>query len=75
MRVPFFQVDAFTTETFRGNPAAVCVLDRWPDDELLLAIAAVATWTAHKQLLRRLRIVEVDRLRTYAEPTGTERFG
>lgn len=27
MPVPLFQVDAFTDETFRGNPAAVCLLD------------------------------------------------
>ncbi len=39
-RVPFFQVDAFTRQRFRGNPAAVLVLDTYPDDATLLAIAA-----------------------------------
>lgn len=37
---PIYQVDAFATEIFRGNPAAVMPLDEWPDDALLQAIAA-----------------------------------
>jgi PhzF family phenazine biosynthesis protein len=28
-------VDAFTDRPFTGNPAAVCLLDRWPSDEWL----------------------------------------
>ena len=40
MRVPIFQVDAFTSELFSGNPAAVCPLERWLDDRTLQAIAA-----------------------------------
>ncbi len=27
MIVPFFQLDAFAAERFRGNPAAVMILD------------------------------------------------
>jgi PhzF family phenazine biosynthesis protein len=34
-----YQVDAFASQPFEGNPAAVCPLDRWPDDSLLQAIA------------------------------------
>ena len=34
-----YQIDAFTTRAFSGNPAAVCPLDHWLDDELLQAIA------------------------------------
>ncbi len=34
-----YQVDAFTTRAFAGNPAAVCPLDHWLDDSLLQAIA------------------------------------
>ena len=37
--IPIFQVDAFTDKLFGGNPAAVCILDKWLDDELLQAIA------------------------------------
>ncbi len=40
MRIPIYQVDAFTSKTFGGNPAAVCPLDSWLSDELLQAIAA-----------------------------------
>ncbi len=35
-----YQIDAFTTERFRGNPAAVCLLDSWVDDTILQNIAA-----------------------------------
>ncbi len=38
--LPFFQVDAFTSGAFAGNPAAVCSLDKWLPDEILQAIAA-----------------------------------
>ena len=34
-----YQVDAFAEKIFTGNPAAVCPLERWPDDELLQNIA------------------------------------
>jgi len=40
MPVPLFHVDAFTTQPFGGNPAAVCPLESWLDDERLLAVAA-----------------------------------
>ncbi len=40
MRVPIFQVDAFTTRRFAGNPAAVMRLDSFPSDALLQDIAA-----------------------------------
>ena len=40
MQVPFFQLDAFTTRRFAGNPAAVMVLESFPDDAVLQAIAA-----------------------------------
>jgi PhzF family phenazine biosynthesis protein len=36
---PIYQVDAFTDTLFGGNPAAVCLLDRWPEDEMLQNIA------------------------------------
>jgi predicted PhzF superfamily epimerase YddE/YHI9 len=29
MRVPIYQVDAFTSDVFSGNPAAVCLLNDW----------------------------------------------
>lgn len=40
MKIPIYQVDAFTSKIFSGNPAAVCILDTWIDDKILQAIAA-----------------------------------
>ncbi len=40
MRLPLYQVDAFTGRLFGGNPAAVCPLERWLDDRVMQAIAA-----------------------------------
>lgn len=39
MELTLYQVDAFATEVFRGNPAAVMPLRRWFDDERLQALA------------------------------------
>jgi PhzF family phenazine biosynthesis protein len=39
MNIPLYQVDAFTSELFSGNPAAVCLLDSWLEDSVLQAIA------------------------------------
>lgn len=38
--IPIYQVDAFSTGPFSGNPAAVCPLDAWLDDNTLQSIAA-----------------------------------
>ncbi|MFC1490411.1 PhzF family phenazine biosynthesis protein [Candidatus Latescibacterota bacterium] len=40
MKIPLYIVDAFTSTVFGGNPAAICVLDDWPDTVLLQNIAA-----------------------------------
>lgn len=40
MPLPFFQIDAFTTSVFAGNPAAVVVVPDWPSDKVLLDMAA-----------------------------------
>ena len=32
-------VDAFTDELFKGNPAAVCILDEWISEDLMQKIA------------------------------------
>jgi PhzF family phenazine biosynthesis protein len=34
-----YQVDAFTSEAFKGNPAGVCILDQEPDSEWMQNIA------------------------------------
>lgn len=40
MKLPIFQVDAFTDCIFGGNPAAVCPLESWLSDEVMQRIAA-----------------------------------
>jgi len=40
MKLRLFQVDAFASRVFAGNPAAVVPLERWLDDAMLQAIAA-----------------------------------
>ena len=39
MKLRQFQVDAFASRPFAGNPAAVCPLEQWLPDELLQSIA------------------------------------
>ncbi len=40
MRIPIYQIDAFTDTQFQGNPAAVCPLEAWIDGDLMQKIAA-----------------------------------
>jgi PhzF family phenazine biosynthesis protein len=40
MRLPIYQVDAFTEKLFGGNPAAICPLEAWLPDATMQAIAA-----------------------------------
>jgi PhzF family phenazine biosynthesis protein len=40
MKLPIYQVDAFSNKLFAGNPAAVCPLKEWLPDKTMQAIAA-----------------------------------
>lgn len=40
MNISIYQIDAFADECFKGNPAAVCPLNEWISDDLMLKIAA-----------------------------------
>jgi PhzF family phenazine biosynthesis protein len=40
MELPLYQIDAFTSRLFAGNPAGVCPLPGWLPDAMLQAIAA-----------------------------------
>jgi len=40
MRIPYYEVDAFTGRTFGGNPAGVCPMEKWLPDGVLQKIAA-----------------------------------
>ncbi|MHC1720166.1 MAG: PhzF family phenazine biosynthesis protein [Clostridiaceae bacterium] len=39
MKIPIYQVDAFTKEPFKGNPAGVCILEKVIDDACMQQIA------------------------------------
>lgn len=54
MRIPIYQVDAFTSEPFKGNPAAVCPLEEWLTDDVMRHIAmennlSETAFLVHKQ--------------------------
>lgn len=38
--IPLYQIDAFATKVFAGNPAAVCPLEEWLADATMQSIAA-----------------------------------
>lgn len=40
MKLTLFQIDAFTNQLFAGNPAAICPLDHWLEDDIMQQIAA-----------------------------------
>ena len=39
MKLPIYQIDAFAEKPFEGNPAAICPLDEWLPNEVMLSIA------------------------------------
>ena len=39
MKIPIYQVDAFTSKIFKGNPAAVCPLKNWLPEKIMQEIA------------------------------------
>jgi PhzF family phenazine biosynthesis protein len=39
MKIPFYHIDAFTNQPFRGNPAGVCLLEEWLPEDMLQRIA------------------------------------
>jgi PhzF family phenazine biosynthesis protein len=40
VKIPIYQVDAFASSLFSGNPAAVCPLEEWLEDDVMQSIAA-----------------------------------
>lgn len=40
IQIPYFHIDAFTSKLFNGNPAGVCILERWLPTETMQKIAA-----------------------------------
>ena len=36
--ITLYQIDAFATKPFEGNPAAVCLLNEWLPDEVMQSV-------------------------------------
>ena len=53
MKLPIFQLDAFTSQVFSGNPAAVVVMDDWLPDRTLQAIAEENNYSETAFVVRR----------------------
>ena len=59
MRIPIFYVDAFTDRPLGGNPAAVCLLNSWLDDDRMHKVAAENNLSATAFLLPRGKEYEI----------------
>lgn len=40
MEIPIYQIDAFSSDVFKGNPAAICPLSEWLPAETMQSIAS-----------------------------------
>lgn len=53
-----YVVDAFTDKVFAGNPAAVCVMDKWLDDRTMQRTSPLKTISPKRLLpLRRAVLI------------------
>jgi hypothetical protein len=66
MDFPWFLVDAFATAPFTGNPAAVVVLDQWPADDVLAAMAAEHCFGGKELMREAYRVAVEERYRFYS---------
>ena len=59
MKIPIYQIDAFSEDNFSGNPAAVCPLDNWLEDTILQKIAAENNLSETAFLVRKDNTIEI----------------
>lgn len=59
IRLPYFEIAAFTDETFAGNQAGVCVLDEWLPKATLQKIAEQNNFSETAFAVRRGEIYEL----------------
>ena len=59
MKLPIYQVDAFTKKAFGGNPAAICPLDEWLDAELMQRIALENNLSETAFLVKKADVYEL----------------
>ncbi|WP_298539654.1 PhzF family phenazine biosynthesis protein [uncultured Aquimarina sp.] len=67
MKIPIYQIDAFTQKLFGGNPAAICHLPHWLDDETLLNIAIENNLAETGYFVKKDDIYEMRWFMPYAE--------
>lgn len=67
MKIPIYQIDAFTQRLFGGNPAAICYLPHWLDDETLLNIAIENNLAETGYLIKKEDRYEIRWFMPYAE--------
>lgn len=67
MKIPIYQVDAFTKNVFGGNPAAICLLPHWLDDNTLLNIAKENNLAETAYLVQKEDMFEIRWFMPYAE--------
>jgi PhzF family phenazine biosynthesis protein len=48
MAIPYYHVDAFTSELFAGNPAGVCILSAFLADGVMQKIAVENRHSKHR---------------------------
>ncbi|MFB6320713.1 PhzF family phenazine biosynthesis protein [Saccharicrinis sp. FJH54] len=58
-KLKVYQVDAFTKTVFGGNPASVCVLDKWLPDPKLQQVAAEHNQPETAFIVRKDRVFEI----------------
>ena len=63
-----YVIDAFTDHVFAGNPAAVCVMGKWLDEEKMMAITIENNLSETAFALK-----EEGKVRHVAFPSTTER--
>jgi PhzF family phenazine biosynthesis protein len=59
MQIPLFHVDAFIDRPGSGNPAAICLLNSWLDDESLRKVAAENNLSATAFLVEKRGLYEL----------------
>lgn len=57
--ITMYQVDAFTDTLFKGNPAAVCILDSWISDEKMQDIASENNLSETAFIVRKAKDFEI----------------
>ena len=59
MKQTIYQVDAFASEIFTGNPAAVCILDSWLPDKVMQQIAMENNLSETAFLVKKGNVYEI----------------